>query len=40
MLLYSSGEIGRRMTEAKSMVNHREWGKRLENWVSYPQSTA
>ncbi|MDO0823518.1 DUF3102 domain-containing protein [Desulfosporosinus nitroreducens] len=40
MLLYSSAEIGRRLTEAKSMVNHGEWGKWLENSVSYSQSTA
>lgn len=40
MLLYSSIEIGRRLTEAKSMVNHGEWGKWLENSVSYSQSTA
>ncbi|HBW36526.1 MAG TPA: hypothetical protein DEF89_14945, partial [Desulfosporosinus sp.] len=40
MLLYSSVEIGRRLTEAKSMVNHGEWGKWLENSVSYSQSTA
>ncbi|SHI94542.1 Protein of unknown function [Desulfosporosinus lacus DSM 15449] len=40
MLLYSSVEIGRRMTEAKSMVEHGEWGKWLENSVSYSQSTA
>ncbi|MDO0822282.1 DUF3102 domain-containing protein [Desulfosporosinus nitroreducens] len=40
MLLYSSVEIGRRLTEAKSIVNHGEWGKWLENSVSYSQSTA
>ncbi|SDH31263.1 DUF3102 domain-containing protein [Desulfosporosinus hippei] len=40
MLLYSSVEIGRRLTEAKSMVNHGEWGKWLESSVSYSQSTA
>ncbi|EHQ90119.1 DUF3102 domain-containing protein [Desulfosporosinus youngiae] len=40
MLLYSSVEIGRRLAEAKSMVNHGEWGKWLESSVSYSQSTA
>lgn len=40
MLLYRSVEIGRRLTEAKSMVKHGEWGKWLENSVSYSQSTA
>jgi len=40
MLLYSSVEIGRRLTEAKSMVNHGEWGNWLESSVSYSQSTA
>ncbi|ODA40252.1 DUF3102 domain-containing protein [Desulfosporosinus sp. BG] len=40
MLLFSSIEIGQRLTEAKSMVSHGEWGKWLESSVSYSQSTA
>lgn len=33
-------EIGRRLKEAKSLVKHGEWGKWLEESVSYSQSTA
>ena len=33
-------EIGRRLTEAKSMVPFGEWGKYLEERVEYSQSTA
>lgn len=40
MLLFNSIEIGRRLTEAKTMVNHGEWGKWLEESVDYSQSTA
>lgn len=40
MLLYSAIEIGRRLTEAKSVVNHGEWLEWLENSVSYSKSTA
>ncbi|WNF36426.1 DUF3102 domain-containing protein [Bacillaceae bacterium IKA-2] len=40
MFLYNSIEIGRRLTEAKIMVPHGEWGKWLEGNVDYSQSTA
>lgn len=33
-------EIGRRLTEAKSMVSHGEWGNWLKEEVSYSKSTA
>lgn len=33
-------EIGRRLTEAKEMVSHGEWGKWLEEEVNYSKSTA
>jgi len=33
-------EIGRRLTEAKALLKHGEWGKWLEESVSYSQSTA
>lgn len=33
-------EIGRRLTEAKGMLPHGEWGKWLENEVRYSKSTA
>lgn len=33
-------EIGRRLTEAKSMVSHGEWGRWLEEEVNYSKSTA
>ena len=40
MILYNSIEIGRRLVEAKSLLNHGEWGEWLENSVDYSQSTA
>jgi hypothetical protein len=40
MVIYNSIEIGRRLIEAKEMISHGDWGKWLENSVSYSQSTA
>ena len=40
VLVTAAIEIGRRLTEAKSMVPHGEWGKYLEDRVEYSQSTA
>ena len=40
ILLASAVEIGRRLKEAKSLVNHGEWEKWLEESVSYSLSTA
>ncbi|AFM01081.1 Protein of unknown function (DUF3102) [Desulfitobacterium dehalogenans ATCC 51507] len=40
ILLASAVEIGRRLKEAKSLVKHGEWGKWLEESVSYSQQTA
>ncbi|SHN75210.1 DUF3102 domain-containing protein [Desulfitobacterium chlororespirans] len=40
ILLASAVEIGRRLKEAKSMINHGEWEKWLEESVSYSLSTA
>jgi hypothetical protein len=40
ILLASAIEIGRRLKEAKSLVKHGEWGKWLEEFVSYSQNTA
>ena len=40
VLLTSAIEIGRRLTEAKAMVPHGEWGKWLQEKVDYSQSTA
>lgn len=40
ILLTNAIEIGRRLKEAKSLVEHGEWGKWLEESVSYSQSTA
>lgn len=40
MILYNSIEIGRRLVEAKSFLDHGEWGEWLENSVDYSQSTA
>lgn len=40
MLLYNSIEIGRRLTEAKSLVDHGEWGTWLEKSVEYSKSTS
>ena len=38
--LAAAVEIGRRLTEAKILLKHGEWGKWLEESVSYSQSTA
>jgi len=40
MILCNSIEIGRRLVEAKSMVEHGEWGDWLEKSVDYKKSTA
>lgn len=40
ILLASAVEIGCRLKEAKSLVKHGEWGKWLEESVSYTQRTA
>ena len=40
VVIYSSIEIGGKLVEAKSLVNHGEWGKWLEQNVEYSQSTA
>lgn len=40
MVLYNSIEIGRRLVEAKSMIDHGQWAKWLENSVDYSQRTA
>lgn len=40
IMLQASIEIGRRLTEAKTMVPHGEWGNWLEQSVSYSHSTA
>lgn len=40
IVLYNSIEIGRRLTEAKTLISHGEWGKWLEESVDYSQSTA
>ncbi len=40
ILLTSSIEIGRRLTEAKSLVPHGEWTSWLQQSVDYSQSTA
>lgn len=39
-VIFASIEIGQKLTEAKSMVNHGEWIKWLEENVEYSQSTA
>lgn len=39
-VIFASIEIGQKLTEAKSLVNHGEWGKWLEENVEYSQSTA
>lgn len=39
-LLSGAVEIGRRLTEAKAMVPHGQWGKYLEERVEFSQSTA
>lgn len=40
MILESAIEIGRRLTEAKAMVPHGEWGDYLRDKVDFSQSTA
>lgn len=40
MILESAIEIGRRLTEAKGMLPHGEWGRWLSEEVSFSQSTA
>lgn len=40
ILLNNSIEIGRRLVEAKQIVEHGEWGKWLEEKVDYSQRTA
>lgn len=40
VLVTAAIEIGRRLTEAKAMMPHGEWGKYLEERVEYSQSTA
>lgn len=40
MMLHASAEIGRRLTEAKEIVPHGEWGNWLEANVDYKKSTA
>lgn len=39
-VLYNSIEIGRRLTEAKQMLEHGVWGSWLEESVDYSKSTA
>ncbi|KUP24900.1 DUF3102 domain-containing protein [Paenibacillus sp. DMB5] len=40
IMLQASVEIGRRLVEAKSMMQHGEWGNWLADTVDYSQSTA
>jgi len=40
VVIYNSIEIGRRLTEAKQLVDHGNWGKWLEESVDYSKSTA
>lgn len=40
LILQSSVEIGKRLVEAKALVNHGSWGDWLEKNVDYSQSTA
>ncbi|WP_339241368.1 DUF3102 domain-containing protein [Paenibacillus sp. FSL R5-0517] len=40
IMLFNSIEIGRRLTEAKAMLPHGEWGNYLADSVDYSQSTA
>lgn len=40
VILTSSIEIGRRLVEAKSLLDHGEWGEWLEERVAYSKSTA
>lgn len=40
MVLSAAIEIGRRLTEAKELVPHGQWGEYLQNEVDFSQSTA
>lgn len=40
IVLYNSIEIGRKLTEAKELIGHGEWGNWLEEKVEYSKSTA
>lgn len=40
IVLYNSIEIGRRLVEAKCLIEHGEWGEWLEKSVNYSQRTA
>ena len=40
IVIFNSIEIGRRLCEAKELVEHGEWGKWLEEKVNYSKSTA
>ena len=40
MVLFNSIEIGRRLAEAKTLLDHGEWGDWLEKYVDYSQRTA
>lgn len=40
ILIYNSIEIGRKLTEAKELVPHGEWGNWLKTEVDYSKSTA
>ena len=40
IVIYNSIEIGRKLCEAKEIVDHGEWSKWLEEKVSYSKSTA
>ncbi|MGL5084943.1 MAG: DUF3102 domain-containing protein [Clostridium sp.] len=40
VVLYNSVEIGRKLTEAKELIGHGEWGNWLEAKVEYSKSTA
>lgn len=40
IMLYNSIEIGRKLTEAKEMMQHGDWGNWLADSVDYSQSTA
>ncbi|WFD11994.1 DUF3102 domain-containing protein [Tepidibacter hydrothermalis] len=40
MVLYNSIEIGRRLIEAKQLIEHGKWGEWLKKSVDYSQSTA
>lgn len=40
IILYNSIEIGRRLHEAKLLVDHGEWGDWLKTYIDYSKSTA